>query len=153
MVFLKLVVNRVVHEVMATELISKQSTCLLWIHRMSHLLFLEDTTLEEPHPACYELRRVQLHNVCQRCSVGQRGFSGSVKAPPMVGPTWTRVRLTLGLDYLPTLFQGTALPLLLAPCLLHCPLAHVRCQMIQGCTGMSLPFLSIHICGPGGYTS
>ena len=30
-----------------------------------------------------------------------------VKAPPMVGPTWTRVRLTLGSDCLPALFQGT----------------------------------------------
>ena len=70
----------------------------------------------------------------------------------MVGPTWTRVCLTLGSDYLPALFQGTASPLLLAPCLLHCLLAHVRCQMIQGCTSMLLPSLSICICGPGGYT-
>ena len=58
----------------------------------------------------------------------------------MVGPTWTRVHLTLGSDYLPVLSQGTALPLLLAPCLLHCLLVHVRCQMIQGCTSISLPF-------------
>ena len=29
----------------------------------------------------------------------------------MVGPTWTRVRLILGLDCLPVLFQGTILPL------------------------------------------
>ena len=28
----------------------------------------------------------------------------------MVGPTWTRVRLTLGSDCLPALFQGTFLP-------------------------------------------
>ena len=34
-----------------------------------------------------------------------------VKAPPMVGPTWTRVRFVLGSDCLPTLFQGTILPL------------------------------------------
>ena len=27
----------------------------------------------------------------------------------MVGPTWTRVRLTLGSDCLPALFQGTVL--------------------------------------------
>ena len=27
----------------------------------------------------------------------------------MVGPTWTNVRLTLGLDCLPALFQGTVL--------------------------------------------
>ena len=32
-----------------------------------------------------------------------------VKAPPMVGPTWTRVRLTLGSNCSPSLFQGTAL--------------------------------------------
>ena len=32
----------------------------------------------------------------------------SVKAPPMVGPTWTRVHLTLGLDCSPLLSQGTA---------------------------------------------
>ena len=36
----------------------------------------------------------------------------------MVGPTWTRVRLILGSDCLPTLFQGTALPLPLTLCLL-----------------------------------
>ena len=35
----------------------------------------------------------------------------AVKAPPMVGPTWTRVRLTLGSDCFPALFQGTALSL------------------------------------------
>ena len=29
----------------------------------------------------------------------------------MVGPTWMRVRFILGLDCLPTLFQGTILPL------------------------------------------
>ena len=34
---------------------------------------------------------------------------GSVKAPPMVGPTWTRVRFALGSDCSPLLFQGTAL--------------------------------------------
>ena len=32
-----------------------------------------------------------------------------VKAPPMVGPTWTRVCFTLGPDFSPSLFQGTAL--------------------------------------------
>ena len=36
--------------------------------------------------------------------------SSTVKAPPMVGPTWTRVRLILGSDCLPILFQGTVLP-------------------------------------------
>ena len=38
-------------------------------------------------------------------------MSTCVKAPPMVGPTWTRVRLTLGSDCFPALFQGTALSL------------------------------------------
>ena len=33
---------------------------------------------------------------------------GSVTTPPMVGPTWTRVRSTLGSDCLPALSQGTA---------------------------------------------
>ena len=80
-------------------------------------------------------------------------LSSCVKAPPMVGPTWMRVWLTLGLDCLPALFQGTALPLLPAPCLLHCLLAPVQCPMIQGCTSTSLPLLLIRICGPGGYTS
>ena len=40
----------------------------------------------------------------------------SVKAPPMVGPTWTRVCLTLGSDCSPPLFQRTILLLLPAPC-------------------------------------
>ena len=34
-----------------------------------------------------------------------------VKTLPMVGPTWMRVRFTLGSDCLPALFQGTILPL------------------------------------------
>ena len=34
-----------------------------------------------------------------------------VKAPPMVGPTWTRVHFTLGSNCLPALFQGTISPL------------------------------------------
>ena len=52
-----------------------------------------------------------------------------VKAPPMVGPTWTRVRFALGLDCLPTLLQGTVSPLPLILCFLHCLCAHVRCPM------------------------
>ena len=57
-----------------------------------------------------------------------------VKAPPMVGPTWTRVRLTLGSDCLPTLFQGTALPLSRVSWTAYC--SHVNdlmLRMIQGC--------------------
>ena len=49
----------------------------------------------------------------------------SVKAPPMVGPTWTRVRLTLGLDCLPTLCQGTVSFLIPTLCFLHCSLVCV----------------------------
>ena len=80
-------------------------------------------------------------------------LTSDVKAPPMVGPTWTRVRLTLGLDCLPTLFQGTASLGLHTLCFLHCPLVYVRCLMIQGCTStLPLSFL-IHVCGPEGYTS
>ena len=63
----------------------------------------------------------------------------------MMGPTWMRVRLTLGSDCLPALFQWTILPL----CFLHCLLVRVRCQMIQGCTSMSPPLLSICVCAPG----
>ena len=42
---------------------------------------------------------------------GQAQLLLCVMAPPMVDPTWTRVHLTLGSDCLPTLCQGTALPL------------------------------------------
>ena len=42
----------------------------------------------------------------------------AVKAPPMVGPTWMRVHFILGLDCLPTLFQGTISPLPLSLSLL-----------------------------------
>ena len=60
----------------------------------------------------------------------------------MVGPTWMRVCLTLGLDCLPTLSQGTAL---LLPCVswtAYC--SHARGSMIwmiQGC--ISTSFLSM----------
>ena len=54
----------------------------------------------------------------------QTAFDTIVKAPPMVGPTWTRVRVVLGSDCLPALFQGTIL--LLPPCFLCCLCAHVR---------------------------
>ena len=61
-----------------------------------------------------------------------------VKAPPMVGPTWTRVCLTLGSDCLPALSQRTAL---LLPCVswtAYCSHAHdSMIWMIQGCISMS----------------
>ena len=76
-----------------------------------------------------------------------------VKAPPMVGPTWTRVRLTLGSDCSPLLFQGTALLLPSTLCLIHCSLMHVRCQMIQGCTSMSPPLFPYCVYAPEGYAS
>ena len=47
-----------------------------------------------------------------------------VKAPPMVGPTWTRVHFALGLDYSLSLFQGTALPHFL----LHAFLSDCSCM-------------------------
>ena len=46
--------------------------------------------------------------------------STSVKAPPMVGPTWTRVCLTLGSDCSPLLSQGTALLLFPTRCFIVC---------------------------------
>ena len=55
--------------------------------------------------------------------------TNSVKAPPMMGPTWTRVRLILGSDCFPALFQGTVLPLSLTLCFLHCLRTHARCLM------------------------
>ena len=61
----------------------------------------------------------------------------TVKAPPMVGPTWTRVRLTLGLDCLPVLPQGTALLLSHISWTAYC--LHVCDSMIwviQGCISM-----------------
>ena len=57
-----------------------------------------------------------------------------VKAPLMVGPTWTRVCLTLGLDCLPALFQGTALPLSRVSWTGYCSHAHdSMIRVIQGC--------------------
>ena len=59
---------------------------------------------------------------------------GSVKAPLMVGSTWTRVHLTLGLDCLPSLSQGTPLLLSHVSCYIYCLHAHdLMIWMIQGC--------------------
>ena len=64
--------------------------------------------------------------------------NASVKAPPMVGPTWTRVRLTLGSDCFPALFQGTALSLPRAWGTVYCSHAHdSMIRVIQGCISMS----------------
>ena len=66
-----------------------------------------------------------------------------VKAPPMVGPTWTRVRFTLGSDCLPTLSQGTALPWPHVSWSVYC--SHARDSMIrviQGCTSTSYSSMS-----------
>ena len=61
-----------------------------------------------------------------------------VKAPPMVGPTWTRVRLTLGSDCFPALFQGTALSLPRASGTVYCSRAHdSMIWVIQGCISTS----------------
>ena len=61
-----------------------------------------------------------------------------VKAPPMVGPTWTRVHLTLGSDCLLALFQGTAFPLSRVSWAVYCSHAHdLMIWVIQGCINMS----------------
>ena len=53
-----------------------------------------------------QIERQALHEwLCDSVLVTDR----DVKAPPMVGPTWTRVRFALGSDCSPLLFQGTAL--------------------------------------------
>ena len=59
-----------------------------------------------------------------------------VMTPPMVGPTWPRVRSTLGSDCLPTLSQGTAslrLAYGLTSYCLHCYRAHPMSRD-WGCT-------------------
>ena len=53
----------------------------------------------------------------------------NVKAPPMVGPTWTRVHFTLGSDWLPALSQGTAMLLPRVSGTAYC--SHVHDLMIQ----------------------
>ena len=52
--------------------------------------------------------------------------------PPMVGPTWPRVRPTLGSDCLPALSQGTALLRLVVDLLIFTFIvaARIRCLVI-----------------------
>ena len=58
----------------------------------------------------------------------------TVRAPLMVGPTWTRVRLKLGSDCLPALSQGTALLLSRTSWSAYCSHVHdSMIWMIQGC--------------------
>ena len=55
----------------------------------------------------------------------------------MVGPTWTRVRLTLGSDCLPALSQGTTSCLPCVPWTAYCSHAHdSMIRMVQGCISM-----------------
>ena len=69
-----------------------------------------------------------------------------VKAPLMVGPTWMRVRLTLGSDCLPALSQGTASLLPHVSWTAYCSHVHdSMIQMIQGC--ISMPH---YLWAPGG---
>ena len=70
----------------------------------------------------------------------------------MVGPTWTRVRLTLGSDCLPVIVPGDYLASL-SYSMLRCLLVHVQCLMIQGCTSTPLSLFPIHVHTPEGYTS
>ena len=61
-----------------------------------------------------------------------------VKAPPMVGPTWPRVRFALGLDCLPASSQGTALLLPRVSWTAYCSHVHdSMIQVIQGCISTS----------------
>ena len=71
----------------------------------------------------------------------------------MVGPTWMRVRLTLGSDCLPVLVQGTVLLLSHTLCHLCSLLMRVQCLMIQGCISTLPPLFPVRVCAPGGYTS
>ena len=70
---------------------------------------------------------------------------GGVTTPPMVGPTWPRVRSILGSDCLPALSQGTALLCLdcglISHCL-HCYRAHPMSRD-WGCISTSLSYLSM----------
>ena len=53
----------------------------------------------------------------------------------MVGPTWMRVRFTLGLDCLPTVSQGTTLLLPHVSWTADCSHVHdLMIWVIQGCT-------------------
>ena len=73
----------------------------------------------------------------------------NVKAPPMVGPTWTRVHFVLGSDCSPTLFQGTILPLSPPLCFF------VVCTCMSDDLGLYQYVVSLfptRLCSPGGYT-
>ena len=63
--------------------------------------------------------------------------TGDVTTPPMVGPTWPRVRSALGSDCLPTLSQGTAsfyffTDLLIDVFVICTRMFGVRCPVILG---------------------
>ena len=69
--------------------------------------------------------------------------------PPMVGPTWPRVRSTLGSDCLPVLSQGTASLRLGYGLTAFIVTARIRCLVI----GVVLVCRSLTcLCGPEGYT-
>ena len=61
----------------------------------------------DPDADSFLVYKLPIHNLHTQ-SLTQTLF---VKAPPMVGPTWMRVRFILGSDCLPALFQETILPL------------------------------------------
>ena len=77
-----------------------------------------------------------------------------VTTPPMVGPTWPRVRFTLGSDCLPVLSQGTASLRLDYGLTAFVVTARIRCLVI----GVVLvcvidhPMFLFRLCGPEGYT-
>ena len=69
-----------------------------------------------------------------------------VKAPSMVGPTWTRVCLTLGSDCFSTLLQGTGPLLSHVLCYIHCLHVHVWCSEWY----RVVPVHCIHLWAPEG---
>ena len=68
--------------------------------------------------------------------------------PPMVGPTWLRVRSTLGSDCLPALSQGTALLRLDCGLTTFIVTARIRCLVIG--VVLVCHFFTC-LCGPVGY--
>ena len=75
--------------------------------------------------------------------------SSFVTTPPMVGPTWPRVRSTLGSDCLPALSQGIASFRLAYGLTAFVVTARIRCLVI----GVVLVrCLLTCLCGPEGYT-
>ena len=81
---------------------------------------------------------------CNECLIELRPcLIRSVKAPPMVGPTWTRVCISLRSDCLPVLSQRTVSLLPRVFWSAYCSHAHdSMIWMIQGCISTSHSVMS-----------